>query len=349
MSQSADTGADRSQWQCAEPSWALFQDNEAIWRAVFEQCDAAKHSIDLEQYIFGTRGVGRQLLDLLARKAREGVAVRLLADGLGSRGLPRSDGGRALTRSGGGIAMFNGVSEILCRPVARAHRMHRKTLICDGSHVMVGGSCYEDRMSNWRDTMILVGGPLPPAIASAFNGAWRHATHQAAEALPALDEGASPGRGWSFAVSGPSAGSQRGLSEMLPEKIARAERSVSLTTPYLIPDGRLWRAMTAAAERGVKVQILMPARSDHRVLDVVGRRFAHALQRRGVEMRGYMRGMLHAKVALVDDDWSSISSFNLDLFSAKLNLESGVFSTSPALYQALTAQMEADLASSERL
>ena len=91
----------------------------------------------------------------------------------------------------------------------------------------------------------------------------------------------------------------------------------------------------------------MPERSDHRFLDVIGQRYAHAMVRRGVEVRGYTGGMFHAKVALVDDGWSSVSSFNLDLFSGNLNLESGVFSTSPALHAALNEQWDADWSKSE--
>ena len=94
--------------------------------------------------------------------------------------------------------------------------------------------------------------------------------------------------------------------------------------------------------RGVDVRILMPARSDHRPIDVVGRRFAQALGRRGVRVRRYADGMLHDKVALVDGWWSSVSSFNLDLLSAEVNLESGVVSASAALHDALAAQMDAD-------
>ena len=122
-----------------------------------------------------------------------------------------------------------------------------------------------------------------------------------------------------------------------------------MTTPYLIPNRRLWRALTSAAERGVQVQILMPARSDHRALDLIGRRFAHALVRRGVEVRGYEKGMLHAKVALVDGAWSSVSSFNFDIFSGNLNPESGVLSTSPALHAALSEQWDIDWASARRV
>lgn len=139
------------------------------------------------------------------------------------------------------------------------------------------------------------------------------------------------------------------LRDAIPTEIAQAERSVALTTPYLIPDRSLWRAMILAVERGAKVRVLMPARSDHQIVDVVGHRFAHALVRRSVELRGYTRGMLHAKVAMVDGRWSSVSSFNLDLFSSNVNLFSsnvnlriGVLTSSLELHDALAAQMETD-------
>ena len=316
---------------------------------MFERCDAARHSIDLEQYIFGTQGVGRRLLDLLAAKARQGVAVRVLADGFGSRGLLRSEGGQALLRRGGQIAMYNGVSDLVRSPIARAHRLHRKTLVCDGSSMMTGGSCFQDRMSDWRDTMILVDGPLPPAVTTEFERTWRSAHHRSAGLGSHLGVNRTTETGWFYAVDGPLAQGRPRLGEVLSEKIAQAEKSVALTTPYLIPDRGLWRALVGAAERGVQVLLLMPARSDHRTLDVVGRLFARALSRRGVDVRRYMPGMIHAKIALVDGRWSSVSSFNLDMFSANLNLESGVHSTSPCLHEALADQMEADLARSEGL
>ena len=345
MTENAKLQQHEAHWPCAEPDWTLFQDNQTIWNAVLEQCDTASRSIRLEQYIFGTSGVGRQLLDLLAAKARQGVDVRILADGLGSHGLVRCDGGQELLRSGGRIALFNPPGDLARRPFRRAHRLHRKTLICDESRVMVGGSCYEDRMSTWRDTMIRVGGPLPPAIVAEFDRASRMADNEPAEVLPTTDRGEQ--EGWSYALSGPDMQAQPDLRSALPGKIAGARHSVSLTTPYLIPNRRLWRAICSAVERGAKVRILMPARSDHRALDRVGQRFAHALVRRGVEVRGYTPAMIHAKVALVDGAWSSVSSFNLDVFSGNLNLESGIFSTSPALHEALSDQWETDWAQSE--
>ncbi|EAR49956.1 cardiolipin synthase [Oceanicola granulosus HTCC2516] len=348
MTRDAQAENDHARWPCANPAWSLFHDNQAIWEAVFRQCEEARHSIDMEQYIIGKQGVGRDLLNLLARKAREGVAVRLLADGLGCRGLERSEGGRALRRAGGRISMFNPLSALLRHPVSRAPRLHRKTLIVDKARVMVGGSCYQDRMSTWRDTMIQVDGPLPPAITSAFDSAWRGARSNVDGTPPLETDGAAPD-GWCFAASGPGPHTTPDLRKCLPERIAAAEESVSLTTPYLLPDRRLRRALIAAAGRGVRVRIVMPARSDHRPLDVLGHRFARSLARQGVTICFYKPRMLHAKVALIDGNWSSVSSFNLDLFSARLNLESGVFGTSAALHDALAAQMEADVASSDLL
>ncbi|KAF0674499.1 cardiolipin synthase [Profundibacterium mesophilum KAUST100406-0324] len=185
----------------------------------------------MEQYIISMQGVGQVLLNLLARKARQGVAVRLLADGLGSRGLTRSDGAQALLRNGGRIKMLNPPASLLRHPVARAPRMHRNTLIIDNACIMVGGSCYQDRMSNWRDTMLQVGGPLPPASTATFESAWQDCSQSIADGTPPLEtKGATPD-GWSFAAGGPAPHAVPDLRKCLPERIATAERAVSLTPP----------------------------------------------------------------------------------------------------------------------
>lgn len=187
--------------------------------------------------------------------------------------------------------------------------------------------------------MIRVGGPLPLAVVAEFDRASRIAHDRSTEILSTVASGGE--EGWSYALGGPDLRVQPDLRSDLPRKIADARQSVCLTTPYLIPNRRFWRAMIAAVERGTNVRILMPAKSDHRFLDAIGQRYARALVRRGVEVHGYTPGMLHAKVALVDGAWSSVSSFNLDLFSGNLNLESGVFSTSPSLYGGLCQVVEA--------
>jgi cardiolipin synthase len=331
--------------QGRDPAWRLHHHNQTVWREVFALCEEARRSLDLEQYIFAAEGVGRRLLDLLARQARRGIAVRVLADGVGSRGLARSEGGRALIRAGGEIALYNGLAEAARRPFRSLPRLHRKTVLADGRSLMLGGSCYIDRMSDWRDTMIRIDGPVPPAVSASFQTAWAAARRAPAPA-PTPTPGARlwPGGRWSYALSGPQAEAAPGLGETLLARIAGARRAVTLTTPYLIPDRRLRRALLAARKAGARVRILMPARSDHPPLDLVGRRFARALARRGVEVHGYAPTMLHAKIALVDGEWGGVSSFNLDVFSLRLNLENGVASRSPAFCEALAERLERDFA-----
>lgn len=334
----------------SEQDWAMFHTNQSAWKAVFELCDAAKHSLEIEQYIFSGHGIGRRLLDLLTAKARQGVAVRVVADGLGSFGLTRTEGGKAFVRAGGRLRLYGTVPDLVRHPVARAHRLHRKSVICDGRHLMVGGTCYIDRMSDWRDTMIRIDGSLPPGMFAAFEQVWRCAGHRKPEDRAADGRGpAEDAARWRYMISGPPPRTEPNLCDTLLDRVSGARRSVTLTTPYLVPDRRLRNALARAVGNGARTRILMPARSDHPSLDVIGRRFAHALARRGVEMRLYEPTMIHAKLALVDDAWCSISSFNLDLFSLRLNLESGVASHSNALCAALGAQLEADLAASRRL
>jgi cardiolipin synthase len=331
------------------PRWSLFHSNQAAWAAVFELCEEARHALDLEQYIFSPVGVGRRLLELLTRKARQGVAVRVAVDGIFSRALRGSAAGRALLGAGGEIGPYNGFAAALRHPVRNAPRLHRKTVLCDETGMMVGGTCYHDRMADWRDTMIRVDGPLPPVARAGFAEVWRAAHGQAAGERPAAPEGARQDAAcWSYALSSPRPWARPDLGDLILERIGGATASVMLTTPYLAPDRRLWRALMAARDNGARVRLLMPARSDHLAADLLGHRFARALARRGIEVFYYLPTMLHAKLALVDGAWSAVSSFNLDLLSLRLNLESGVVSRSPALHQALAEQFEADLARARR-
>lgn len=320
----------------AEARWELFHDNRSGWRAVFETCEAATQSLDLEQYIFRSDGVGGRLLELLTAKARQGVAVRVVADGIGGFSLSRSEGARSLVRAGGEIALYNGLADIARKPARIVHRLHRKTVLCDRRLLIVGGYCYSDRMSDWRDTMIRIEDRIPDAVPIAFEAVLHAAQRRSAERP--RPSGRSDGDGWSYRLSGPCSEAAPGLREALLHHIASARRSLTLITPYLIPDRPLWRALLAARDAGACVRILMPARSDHPSLDLVSRPFVRALSRRGVEVYGYEPTMLHAKIALADNDWCAVSSFNLDLLSLRMNLENGVVSRSSALYGALAEQ-----------
>lgn len=332
------------------PRWALFHTNREAWSAAKEMIDAARDTIAIEQYIFSPRGIGREILDILTRKARQGVHVRVVADAFGSPNLRNSEGARELIKAGGEIAIFNGLREFFRHPQSAFHRLHRKSIVCDGRRLMTGGSCFHSRMEDWRDTMVLIEGEVAREARDEFESTWRRAGRveesppDSSHPLPEEWQG-----DWSYMVSSPYGPGKREYYIELMERIGSAKHHVTLTSPYLVPVGRFWTAMEQATHRGVRVRVMIPARSDQPLIDVFSLRFARDLLCRGIEIYGYRLGMMHAKLAVIDDDWAAVGSFNLGIDSIKMNLEGVLVSRSADFHDALLTQLEADLAASRRL
>jgi cardiolipin synthase len=332
------------------PRWTLYHSNHASWAAAKQLVDGARDSIAIEQYIFSPDGIGKEILDILTHKARRGVKVRIIADAFGSQGLLKSEPARALMAAGGEIAIFNGVRQFFRNPGSAFHRLHRKSIICDGRRLMTGGSCFLPRMADWRDTMVTVEGPVAGQALLDFETTWERAL----EADPRSSDVDSPPpdqprQEWSYMVSSPYGPFKREYYLEFMERIAEAKQLVTLTTPYLIPVGRFWTVMESAARRGVRVRVMIPRKSDHPLIDLFSFSFARVLIERGIEVYGYAAGMMHAKLAVIDGSWSAVGSFNLGIDSFRMNLEGVLVSRSAAFHEALTEQLERDLALSHRL
>lgn len=334
----------------AQPDWALFHQTQECWDAIFEICEDARQSIALEQYIFSPDGIGARLLDLLTRKAREGVEVRVLADGFGASQIPNSAGGQALRKAGGEVVMYNGWREVLLHPYGHLHRLHRKTVMADRVRLICGGCCYHDRMTDWRDTMVRIEGAPVPSAVRAMDALWNRVAHPKRPHEPAHSSPAAADD-WAYMVSTPYKPARRELYHALIDAMARAEDCITLTTPYLVPDIKFRRTLNAALARGVRVRLVIPApaRNDHPVWNIPAMAFARRLKTRGADIYLYEPAMIHAKIALVDDEWSCVGSSNLDLLSFSLNLENGVVSRSKAFHDALAEQLERDMAASTPL
>lgn len=332
------------------PRWALFHTNREAWNAAKEMIDAARDTIAIEQYIFSHQGIGREILDILASKARQGVHVRVVADAFGSPNLLKSEGARGLIGAGGEIAIFNGLREFFRHPPSAFHRLHRKSIVCDGRRLMTGGSCFHPRMEDWRDTMVQIEGEVAREALGEFESTWLRAS-RIVERPPGPSHPPPEERqgDWSYMVTSPYGPAKREYYFELIERIGSARRHVTLSSPYLVPVGRFWTAMEQATRRGVRVRVMIPARSDQPLIDVFSLRFARDLLCRGIEVYGYRLGMMHAKLAVIDDDWAAVGSFNLGIDSIKMNLEGVLVSRSADFHDALLAQLEADLASSRRL
>jgi len=329
--------------------WALFHTNRGAWDAAKAMLEEAQQSIAIEQFIFSSHGIGREILDILTSRAKQGVRVRVLADWFGSRNLAHSDGARALLAAGGELAIFNPPSAFCRSPAHAFRRLHRKTILCDDLRLMTGGSCFHPRMEDWCDTMVLIEGPVTQDAMAEFEATWLHATE--GKIHPPKRRIASPQDSpeWSYLVSSPYEHSEQEYDFVMYDGIARAERSVILTSPYLVPVGRFWHLIEQATRRGVRVRVIIPARSDQPLIDIFSFHSARRLRGRGVEVYGYTGGMFHAKLAAIDGKWSAVGSFNLGVDSFRMNLEGALVSHSVDFYESIMDQLETDLAVCRRL
>lgn len=301
----------------------------ALWRTI----DAARASIDVCTFILGPDPVGHAVIERLADKARGGVRVRLLLDGMGSLmgGRPKLD---TLKEAGAQVALF--VPPLHSPLKGRTNlRNHRKTIVVDAAHdaprLWSGGrnlaaEYFEGTPDKpaWHDLSYDLAGPLVLQAAALFDRDWAFANTErpVAPPLPALPTGFGDDgsvHGAQLIASGPDQVDDT-VYALLLTAAYQARRRIALATPYFVPDAALLLALQLAARRGVAVDLLIPAKSNHRLSDMARGRPLRALDQAGARI-WLAPQMLHAKMALVDDELALVGSANLDSRSLFLNYE----------------------------
>jgi len=319
---------------------------------------AARDHVHAEYYIFRSDGAGTRLRDALVDRARAGVAVRLLLDAAGSTGLRR--GFLApLVAAGGQVARFNGIFGRLGSPRLFNFRTHRKILVVDGQIGFTGGinvcddhSATVHKKGAWRDTHLRVEGNAVHGLQLTFVEDWNSSSRrtlvlddtQRARYFPL---GAAGPETVQVLASGPDQ-KVPALAPFLHAALGLARQRAWLTTPYFVPDEPLLAALCAAARRKVEVRLLVPERTDSRLVDAASRTFHEALIAAGVEVYLYRPPMIHAKTAVFDDDLAMVGTANLDDRSLKLNFEVAAVVYGGALPGQLAARFEADLLRADR-
>jgi cardiolipin synthase A/B len=338
----------------------LHADGSDALAALWNTIDAAERSIDLCTFIIGRDAVGHALIERLIAKARAGVAVRLMLDGLGSlmRSRPNL---RPLRAAGVHVLLF--VPPLHSPLKGRTNlRDHRKMLIADAGtpaqRLWCGGrnlaSEYfdgEGGRAPWRDLSFDLRGPFVQQARVLFDHDWAFANgRRSDDTLITSEEPADAGTGMASAqliASGPDQVDDTVYS-LLVTAAYRARRRIALTTPYFVPDAALLSALCLAARRGVQVELLMPAHSNHRLSDMARRRALRALAAAGGRV-WVVPHMLHAKLAVIDDTLALAGSTNLDSRSLFLNYELMVaFHDAPAVAR-FAAWFEHEKASAKQL
>lgn len=307
----------------------LLEDASAFYPELTAAIESAQTAVFLEFYIFRADATGRALLELLARKAAQGVAIRLLLDGLGSFWMDRKTLD-PLVRAGGKVAFFLPPHFPRTNPEHINFRNHRKLACIDHQTAFTGGINIGDEylgtnpsIGPWRDTQLRLDGPAVAIMEKVFLDDWLMADGQPFT-IPVAPTPFTGGDAWVQVLpSGPDS-SSTGIHESLFLAITAARHRVFLTSPYFVPDPSISMALRTAAGRGVDVRILLPSRSDLPVVQAAGRSYYPELLHAGVSIFEYASGFVHAKTLVVDGLVSSIGSANMDIRSFRLNFELNV-------------------------
>ena len=318
------------------------------FQALFNALEGANNHIHLSYFIFKDDEIGGDVLKILARKVVEGVEVRVLLDGMGSMSI-----------SGGFIRSMRqaGIQAEWFFPIRFPYitsrlnlRYHRKIVVVDGRTGFMGGLNIGDeylsrdaKLGFWRDTHLKLEGEAVHTLQSIFLNDWYFVTHQEiqgghyfpqtsiSQVLPVQIVGDGPDSNWTSILQG------------LFNVITMAKHSVSIETPYFIPDESLIMALKTAALSGLDVRLIVQGIPEHKLTYLAMHSYFEELLDAGVKIFKYMKGTLHAKIFFIDNHLASVGSANMDLRSFLLDFEICAFVYDQALVERLKLDFEQDL------
>ena len=302
---------------------------EDKFREMLNQLEQAEQFIFLEYFIVYPGIMWNQILNILSRKAKEGVEVRMLYDGMNAftnlpYGYPKQ-----LERLGIQCKMFSPV-----HPFVSTHynnRDHRKILVIDGHTAFTGGINLQDRYINqevvfghWKDTAIMVHGEAARGFTTLFLQMW-NATERVQSYAPYLQARSVSAPGFVIPYGENPTSRERVAKSVYLHILNRAKQYVYIMTPYLILDSEMTGALQFAAKRGVDVRIVLPHIPDKRTAFALAKSHYRELIDAGVKIYEYTPGFVHAKEFLSDDCCGVVGSINLDYRSLYLHYECAAY------------------------
>jgi cardiolipin synthase len=315
---------------------------------------SAQHLVVFENFIMANDGTGEQFIAALQRARRRGAAVRVLYDPIGTLLVRGGSAARRLRAADVDVRPFRPLSMMAPWSWLRLrHRDHRKLLVADGRFAVVGGLCIADHWappelggSGWRDTAILIRGPVVADLEVAFERMWRRAHGDVQFPTLTAEMSAAPhARGYGDAAAlvvadRPRTSRVAAIYEWLADQ---AEATIELTDAYFVAPRRVLDALIRAARRGVTVRLLLPGRNNHPIAGLAARRIYAPLLDAGAEIHEWAGMMLHAKTIVVDGVVSMIGSSNLDPLSLYRNYELNILVGDPRTGTAMRELFAADL------
>ena len=324
---------------------------DAYFPAMLDAIRGATRTINFAAYIMKSDGVGHQFRDALCEKARAGVEVRVLLDGIGSGWSLDNSDVRMMKQAGCKFAYYHPVAS--WRMDRTNRRSHRRVLVVDGKIGFTGGAAFSDKWGghaqdehHWRDTHVRLEGPIVGALQAAFQSHWIKTYHEAltgADQFPALqragDLKAQIVESHSF--------SSAPIPLVQAVTFAAAEKRIWITNPYCTPTDDQVELLVRAAKRGVDVRLLLPGpHNDQPLTQSAGRTAYGELLEGGVKIFEYQPSMIHAKTMVADGMFAMIGSSNLDARSSEINEEIDLVVYDEAFGRTMEQAFENDLAQS---
>jgi cardiolipin synthase len=333
----------------------ILRNGDQIFPSMLEAIVGAEHTIDFLTFVYWKGEIGTRFASALCDRAKAGVRVRLLLDAWGARPI---DPGliHDMKEAGVHVRWF--------RPLRRLHvgdlnhRTHRKVLITDESVGFTGGVGISDLWqgdasdkTEWRDTHFRIEGPAVDGLRAAFLDNWAETDSGLFdEADDRFPDQPKPGEAVVQCVRGAAETGQSDLAMLLRTMLQLAERQVRITTAYFVPDENLTVQLCDTAERGVRVQVLLPGPyADKRFVQLAAEASYGRLLDCGVELWNYQPTMLHAKVMTVDGIVANVGSANFNRRSLRCDEEINLVVIDKQIAGALDADFEIDLARSQRI
>ncbi|WP_348265378.1 phospholipase D-like domain-containing protein [Telmatobacter sp. DSM 110680] len=326
----------------------------AFYPAELEAIRSSAQSVNLEAYIFQKSDISRQYVDALTERARTGVRVNLVLDAFGSAGTGKSFF-KTLLDAGGKVNWYN--SPRWDRLMHMDNRTHRELMIVDGRIGFIGGAGIADQwykgadgQPRWRDSVVRVEGEAVYNLQSTFAENWLAASGELLTGEAYFPRIQNDHPLVSMVVnSTPTVGGSTRARILFQLLLASARRSISITTPYFLPDKSLMQELCNAVERGLRVRILVPGRkSDHMVTRSTSRAGYGELLKAGAEVYEYRPSMIHAKVLCVDDLWLVVAT-NFDNRSFGINDEVNLAVRDTSVAMRFENDMALDLKQSRRI
>lgn len=330
----------------SETKWTLYESNEQAWNAMLDDCAKAEKSIVLEQFIFVKDDFSQKLIDVCVERATKGVKIRFLWDAAGSFTFFGSNIAEDLRQKNIDLRFWKTLIPSYFKvPNIRSwfFRNHRRTLVVDEKIGYTGSICFKDSMKGWRDANARFEGPVVSEMQNAFERMWSRTLES--RDLPPKIKSKDPE--FMYVTNTPAPG-KRYLYQDIVEAIRNSRKYIYITSPYFIPTRRLARVIKLAAHRGIDVRIIVPDKTDHYpALDLGARSFFQTLLESGVRIFLHQgkngENLIHSKIVIVDGDWASIGSLNLDHVSLLYNYEANIVTTNSRFAEELASHFVHDL------